>query len=182
MVIRMVILALVGAAHALNVGAPALARATPYSSPIAARASPVNMVAMTGDTLAASLKMRCDTSGAGYAIYWCNVDGQLVVAADYVTDSRKAQLTEKGFTKSFAEESEPYSLPVDGDGPVATCYKTGEAQFVKDVTSSSLKRKDLAAKYGIEQIAWVPMEGGVMEFGTSEGPCTADWDDMPRCP
>merc|ERR1719247_3934229 len=137
---------------------------------------------MTGDTLAASLKMRCDTSGAGYAIYWCNVDGQLVVASDYVTDARKAMLAEAGFTKSFAEESEPFALPVSGEGPVATCYKTGEPQFVGDVSTSSLKRKDLAMKYGIQQISWVPMEGGVMEFGTSKGPCTADWDALPNCP
>jgi hypothetical protein len=174
--------ALFGSTQALNVGAPALVRAAPYSSPIVSRASPVNMVAMTGDTLGASLKMRCDTSGAGYAIYWCNVDGQLVVAGDYVTDSRKAMLAAKGFELSFAEESEPFSLPALGEGPVATCYQTGTPQFVKDVSQSSMKRKALAAKYGIKQVAWVPMEGGVMEFGTSEGPCTADWDSMPMCP
>merc|ERR1711871_1319562 len=51
-----------------------------------------------------------------------------------------------------------------------------------DVKTSSLKRKDIAMKYGIQQIAWVPMEGGVMEFGTSEGPSTADWDSLPKCP
>jgi len=176
-------LALFGSTQALNVGAPALVRAAPYSSPLVARASPLNMVALTGDTLAASLKMRCDTSGAGYAIYWCNVDGQLVVSEDYITEARKAALAEKGFTKSFAQESEPFALSVDGDGPVATCYKTGAPQFVGDVSKSSMKRKELAAKYGIQQVAWVPMEGGVMEFGTSEGSSTANWgDEMPGCP
>jgi hypothetical protein len=181
-VVLAVTIALFGSTQALNVGTPALVRAAPYSSPIVARASPLNMVAMTGDTLAASLKMRCDTSGAGYAIYWCNVDGQLVVAGDYVTETRKTMLREKGFDKSFAEESEPFALSIAGDGPVATCYKTGEPQFVKDVSESTMKRKDLAAKYGIKQVAWVPMEGGVMEFGTSEGPCTADWEELPKCP
>jgi len=177
-----VTLALFGSTEALNVGASAVVRAAPYSSPIVARASPVNMVAMTGDTLAASLKMRCDTSGAGYAIYWCNVDGQLVVAGDYVTEERRAMLAEKGFDKSFAEESEAFALPSTGQGPVATCYNTGEQQFVADVSKSSMKRKAIAAKYGIQQVAWIRMEGGVMEFGTSEGSCTADWDTVPKCP
>jgi len=166
----------------LNVGTPALMHAAPHSSPIVARASPLNMVAMTGDTLAASLKMRCDTSGAGYAIYWCNVDGQLVVASDYVTEERKAELAKKGFDKSFAEESEAFALSATADGPVATCYKTGEPVFVEDVATSQMKRKALAAKYGIGQVAWVPMEGGVMEFGTSVGDSTATWDELPKCP
>jgi hypothetical protein len=125
---------------------------------------------------------RCDTSGAGYAIYWCNVDGQLVVASDYVTEERKAELAKKGFDKSFAEESEAFALSTTADGPVATCYKTGEPVFVEDVATSQMKRKALAAKYGIGQVAWVPMEGGVMEFGTSVGDSTATWDELPKCP
>jgi len=175
-------LALFGSTQALNVGAPALVRAAPLSSPVVARAAPLNMVAMTGDTLAASLKMRCDTSGAGYAIYWCNVDGKLVVAEDYVTEARKAELAGKGFDKSFAEESKPFALSVDGEGPVAKCYKSNEPVFIGDVSTSSMKRKDLAATYGINQVAFVPMEGGVMEFGTSNGPNTADWKELPKCP
>jgi hypothetical protein len=60
--------------------------------------------------------MRCDTSGAGYAIFWANVDGKLVVAGDYVTDARKEELKSKNLPKSFAEESESIQLDANGDG------------------------------------------------------------------
>jgi hypothetical protein len=45
-----------------------------------------------------------------------------------------------------------------------------------------MKRKDLAAKYGICQVAFIPFEQGVLEFGTSEGPCTATWTELPKVP
>jgi hypothetical protein len=64
------------------------------------------VVPLTGDTLRASLKMRCDTSGGVYAIYWANENGKLVVAGDYVTDDRRAALKAKGFDSSYAKESE----------------------------------------------------------------------------
>ena len=126
--------------------------------------------------------MRCDTSGAGYAIYWANVNGKLVVAGDYVTDARKEKLKTKGFDKSFAEESESFALDVNGAGPVAECFNSGKPVFVKSIADSIMKRKDLAAQYGVEQCAFVPMEGGVMEYGTSDGECTANWEEMPVCP
>merc|ERR1719188_1241879 len=126
--------------------------------------------------------MRCDTSGAGYAIYWTNVNGKLVVAGDYVTDARKAALKAKGLDKSFAEESESYAMDADGDGPLASVYKSKEPLFIKDVAASKMKRKDLAAKYGIGQVCFVPFESGVLEIGTSDGPCTADWTEMPKVP
>jgi hypothetical protein len=37
-------------------------------------------------------------------------------------------------------------------------------------------------KYGIGQIAFVQFESGILEFGTSAGPSTADWAEMPKCP
>jgi len=64
----------------------------------------------------ASLKMRCDTSGAGYAIFWANVNGKLVVASDYVTDERKAENKANKMPKSFAEESESFTLDANGSG------------------------------------------------------------------
>ena len=101
--------------------------------------------------------MRCDTSGAGYAIYWANVNGKLVVAGDYVTDARKEKLKTKGFDKSFAEESESFALDVNGAGPVAECFNSGKPVFVKSIADSIMKRKDLAAQYGVEQCAFVPI-------------------------
>ena len=60
--------------------------------------------------------MRCDTSGAGYAIFWANVNGKLTVAADYVTDARREEIKAKKLPKSFAEESESITLDATGDG------------------------------------------------------------------
>merc|ERR1719343_995236 len=65
---------------------------------------------LSGNTLAASLKMRCDTSGAGYALYWKESDGKATVAGDYVTPARQAALRAKGKTASFAEASKEYTM------------------------------------------------------------------------
>jgi len=140
------------------------------------------VVPLTGCTLQAALKMRCDTSGAGYAIYWANETGKLVVAGDYVTDARRAELSAKGLEKSFAEESETFALDASADGPVATVYKSKQPLMITDIASSNMKRKDLAAKYGLGQICFIPFEGGVLEFGTSDGSASATWGKMPTCP
>jgi hypothetical protein len=124
---------------------------------------------------ASALHSRARQSGAGYAIFWANIDGNLVVAGDYVTPARKAELADKGFDKSFAEESEGQVMPVRGFGPIASAYRKNESFFVSDVAASNFKRKDLALKYGIAQVAFTPMEGGVIEYGTSDGPSTANW-------
>mmetsp|Transcript_85119 Transcript_85119/g.214607 ORF Transcript_85119/g.214607 Transcript_85119/m.214607 type:complete len:611 (-) Transcript_85119:351-2183(-) len=141
-----------------------------------------SVVPLTGCTLQAAMKMCCDTSGAGYAIYWANENGKLVVAGDYVSDARKEELKGKGFEKSFAEESEAYALDASGDGPVATVYNTKEPLFVSDIATSNLNRKDLATKYGLGQVCFIPFEAGVLEFGTSEGASTATWEKMPGSP
>merc|ERR1719343_670254 len=134
---------------------------------------------LTSNTLAASLKMRCDTSGAGYALYWKETDGKAVVAGDYVTPARKAALEAKGKTSSFAEASKEYTMEVSGDGPVATVLKTREPVYIQDVTTcDTMKRGGVAAEYGIKSVCLVPVPGGVLEYGTSDGACTADWTCM----
>jgi len=155
-----------------------------YRPRLALRAVAVaeKVVPLTGCTLQAALKMRCDTSGAGYAIYWANENGKLVVAGDYITDARRAALSAKGLEKSFAEESETWTLDASADGSVATVYKSKQPLLITDIASSNMKRKDLAAKYGLAQICFIPFEGGVLEYGTSDGPCTATWEEMPKCP
>jgi len=181
--------AIVGTVTSFNVhsaGRLAAARITPMqplstTAPFS-RAREASMVALTGETLKAAMKMRTDTSGAGYAIFWANIDGNLVVAGDYVTPARKAELADKGFDKSFAEESEGQVMPVRGFGPIASAYRKNESFFVSDVAASNFKRKDLALKYGIAQVAFTPMEGGVIEYGTSDGPSTANWETLPDCP
>merc|ERR1719277_2959062 len=134
---------------------------------------------LSSNALAASLKMRCDTSGAGYALYWKETEGKAVVAGDYVTPARKAALEAKGKTSSFAEASKEYTMEVSGDGPVATVLKTREPVYIQDVaTCDTMKRGGLAVEYGIKSLCLVPVPGGVLEYGTSDGPCTADWTSM----
>jgi len=164
---------------------PARRGATPTGKVTCAAviAPPTDGVRLTGETLQASLKMRCDTSGAGYSILWLAVNDELVVAGDYLTPAHKAALADEGKSSSYAERSEKIKLSLNGDGPVASVYKTGEPVFIADAKScDKLKRQKLAAEYGIESICFVPCEGGVLEFGTSKGPATATWTEMPQCP
>eukprot|EP00930_Biecheleria_cincta_P047336 TRINITY_DN32794_c0_g1_i1.p1 TRINITY_DN32794_c0_g1~~TRINITY_DN32794_c0_g1_i1.p1 ORF type:complete len:630 (-),score=102.88 TRINITY_DN32794_c0_g1_i1:129-2018(-) len=135
-------------------------------------------VPLAGVSLQAAMKMHCDTSGASYATYWVNVNGQLVVRSDYQSRARKEELRAKGFDESFATESQAFKLDPFGAGPVATVYSTKTPLLVKDIASSSMRRKELAAKYGIVQIAFIPFEAGVLELGTTED----RWEEMPEYP
>lgn len=72
-------------------------------------------VPLTGDTLKAALKMRCDTSGASYAIYWANQGGKLIVSGQYKSAGYAADLKSRGVTASFADASKacpPGSTPL----------------------------------------------------------------------
>ena len=66
------------------------------------------------------------------------------------------------------------------------CFKTQKNSFLKQVSKTEMARTSLAAEYQIGQIAFVPFEDGVMEFGTSLGTETATWPDsfeqVPKAP
>jgi hypothetical protein len=130
---------------------------------------------LRGPLMAASLKMRCDTSGAGYAIYWKESCGELTITGSYLTDAWKKELMEAGREKSFAEASFGTKLAAKGDGPVASCFQSQEPVYVQEVARSNMQRKDHAIKCGIKSVCFVPVAGGVMEYGASDGPGTADW-------
>jgi len=136
-------------------------------------------VPLTGTTLDAAMKMRCDFTGASYAIYWANADGKLVVAADYVTDARRAVNRAVGREGTFAESSEGFALDADGEGPIADVMRTGQPQFVVDPARSKMTRRDLAEKYGIAAMAFFPFEGGVLEIGTTDSYESAEWRELP---
>jgi hypothetical protein len=143
---------------------------TPQTPPLRAvqrpsRTSTISALGLTGSTLEATLKMQCDVAGSGYAIFWADVGGSLVVAGDYTTDARRAATLASGLTKTFAEESESYSLPVDGDGPVSEVYRTGKPILVKDAGNSNLLRRDLAKKYDLAEIAFI--QEGELRSNTS---------------
>ena len=102
-------------------------------------------VPMTGDTLQAALKMRCDNSGASYAIYWANQRGSIKAAAAYETAQLKSELKSRGMTESFDEASMAYVLSATGTGPVATVIATGEPVMIEEVSSSNLQRRCVPA-------------------------------------
>mmetsp|Transcript_101968 Transcript_101968/g.287826 ORF Transcript_101968/g.287826 Transcript_101968/m.287826 type:complete len:644 (+) Transcript_101968:65-1996(+) len=137
---------------------------------------------LSGNTLQAALKMRCENSGAGYALYWIEEDGEFVVAGSYVLPAWQTALAEKGLKGGFVAESKEMHLDAEGSGPIATTASFQEPTFMHDAPSEDFKRKDLAKKYGVESICFRPVPGGVMEFGTSNGPETATWNGMPACP
>jgi hypothetical protein len=138
---------------------------------------------LAGHVLQAALKMRCDVAGSGYAIYWTEVDGMFVVSGDYVTPERRKALRDRGLSTSFADASRHIALSSSGSGPVATCARHGQPTYVQDVkTCTAMARHGLAAEYNVESICCVPVLGGVVEFGTSAGPETASWTEMPDCP
>jgi hypothetical protein len=142
---------------------------------------------LVGSTLRAALKWQCDATGAGYAIFWTQSGtGQLVVTGDYTTDQRRQALRSQGMESSFAIDSEGFMINSQSDDPVAMCFKTKSHVFLNKASQAEMLRADLAKKYMIAQIAFVPFEGGVMEYGTSEGAETASWPNnfakIPKAP
>ena len=172
--ISVLLLALPSASAALLHARPALA-SVPVTPMAARRASSVYMdfrcalaVPLTGRTLDAALKIRCDTSGADYAIYWTKYDDELRVAGSFVSNPSVA---------GFVVASKPIVLDAHGDGPVARVKSTGENYYVPDVSQSNLNRKELALQYGITQVAMIPFEDGVVEIGRK----VPLWDGVPVC-
>ena len=133
-------------------------------------------LSLDSNLLEATLKLRVDTSGAGYSLYWKETNGQFTVAGSYLPAARELALVKKGRTgKSYAQASENITLDASGDGPVSRCYKSQEPIFIRDASGAKLKRAGLVKAFGIASIVFSFAEGGVIECGTSLGPETADW-------
>merc|ERR1719460_3373172 len=79
---------------------------------------------------------------------------------------------------SYARASQDVTLDASGDGPVATCFRTKEPYFLKDAQSASLKRQELVKEFEIASIAFIPTDGGVIEYGTTLGRETAEWETI----
>jgi len=130
--------------------------------------------ALHGSTLQALLKMRCDLIGGQYAIFWNRENGKLVVEGDYATDEFRQQFPDN----TYAHESETFIHSVSDTFCVSLCYSSGNPVFEPDVANSNLERREVALKYGIQQICLIPFEGGILECGSTGKP----WDSMPSCP
>ena len=114
--------------------------------------------------------------------YWVEDHGQFVVASSYVTVAFEAALAVKGITKSLAEASKGVTIPTDGDGPIASVVKDGTPTFIEDAPTSQLSRNGLLSSYGVHSVILEPVEGGVLEFGNSDGLGLAAWTGLPQCP
>ena len=98
-------------------------------------------VPLTGDTLQAGLKMRCDMSGASYAIYWANQKGKLKIVDSYKSANYKQELAGRGVLESFADASKPFALDAKGQGPIAQVLRNGEPLLIQNVGESNLARR-----------------------------------------
>ena len=61
---------------------------------------------------------------------------------------------------------------------------TRQPIFIKDAKTSTVIAPDRMAavrEYGIQSICFVPVLGGVIEYGTSDGACTATWESYEDC-
>ena len=104
--------------------------------------------------------------GATYAIVWEErADGRFHVAGDFTTQERRKALKKiRGDDKTFSSESVNFNPPVNGRGPIATVWRTG--QEVKLSDTKSMIRAKLAEEFGIKKILFKPVPGGVLEVGT----------------
>ena len=153
---------------------PALAAMAPTLARTAA--SQIRMqagqgVPLTGQTLAAALKIRTDTTGAAYAIYWAKFGDTFKPTGSHVADSKAT---------GYVEASMGVELDANGDGPVATVKRSGDPIFVTNVVSSTLKRKELAFQNGVSQVVFMNFEDGVIEFGNAR--TSEQWDAIPTAP
>ena len=132
------------------------------------------------------LKMRCETSGSSYSMFWeritCGGRPVLTVLAGYVTPARKASLVRMGMSDSFPDSCRDVVLDEAGDNMVAKELRSKEAISIENAaTYPRFVRRDKAARYGIQSITFVATADGVLEYGTAN----AYWDVSARnapCP
>ena len=139
-------------------------------------------VALTGITLEAALKMRCDLSGSAYAVFWANVGGTLWPVSEYVTPERSTKLATLGLTTSYVDASADFMKRTNGASAavVKQVRDSGDATFIGSTTAAdNMANKELLVQYGIASVSYERYEGGVVETGTSTG---MNWQTRPIVP
>ena len=127
--------------------------------------------------IAAMLKMRCETSGSDYAMFWQQTARGLEVAGGYVTPERKAALRGQGKVDTYADACSDVVLDASGSSFVAKALRSREHVYIQDAnTCATFARRDKAADYGIRNVCMVAAAGGVIEYGTSK----AYWSEAER--
>jgi len=116
-----------------------------------------------------SLQEICADSGVVFAVVWMLKDDLLQVAEHWNPNTRVEKV--KGQTSTddlYTTESYKFKI-TPGKGIVGKVYLSGEPEFFEDVAQLSSDvyiRADLARKYGIQSVAMMPYQGGVLEIGT----------------
>lgn len=128
-------------------------------------------VPLTGQTLQAALKIRCDLTGAAYAVYWAKVGDVFEPVGTHIATTA---------ADGFVSATKGFRLDVLGDGIIATCKRTMQPAFVANVQNSNLRRKEIAYKTGVTQIGVQPFEDGVIEIGNMGS--SPQWTAMPAAP
>jgi len=81
------------------------------------------------------LKQKVLEYKAAYAMFWASSAGSFEIVADYITPERKAALREKrGDDESFCSRSKGVTLSKNGNGPVATAYRTQKPTLAGDAS------------------------------------------------
>jgi hypothetical protein len=93
------------------------------------------------------LKMRCETSGSSYSMFWeritCGGRPVLTVLAGYVTPARKASLVRMGMSDSFPDSCRDVVLDEAGDSVVAKALRSKDSIFIENVaTCPNFVRQD----------------------------------------
>ena len=68
--------------------------------------------------------MRCEASGASFAIFWGEHQGALVVVANYIAPHQRAADLAQGHVMSYAEASHNWVLDAQGSNPVANALRS----------------------------------------------------------
>merc|ERR1719343_291263 len=109
--------------------------------------------------------MGFENLGASYAMFWSKEGKNFKVLADYVTDSRRRALhAARGDNETFCSKSRNVTIDANGDGPIATAFKTQKEMTIVD--TSMMKRAKLAAEFGVARVHFIPTEVGVLEYGS----------------
>lgn len=110
---------------------------------------------------------------AVYSLLWQREGGvgPYRVAGQYTTSSRKRALRAvRGDDKTFASESAKLAIPGTGSNLIATAARDGQEVVISNPGRMwSLQRRSLAQQFGIKHIHFVPVQGGVMEYGRIAG-------------
>ena len=93
--------------------------------------------------IAALLKMRCETSGASYAMFWERstvtrsgmTTDNMTVAGSYVTPQLKASLVAMGLSDTYADACSDVVLDAAGDNMVAKALRSKEAICIENAAT-----------------------------------------------